>query len=81
MEVNILISAKCTVCGREFSVEFEIKGEGQHIMLPGNIPLRVRHCAGGNFVDVPGGKLTAFYEMVDGKPVEAEPVLSDALED
>jgi hypothetical protein len=75
-----LISTICTACGREFIVEFEIKGAGKTFMLPGTIPARVRHCATGNFVDVPG-TLTAFYEMVDGQRVKANPIMSDALED
>jgi hypothetical protein len=73
-------STDCTACGKKFTVEFEIKGEGRQIMLPGNIPLRVRHCASGNFVDVPG-KLTAFYVTVNGQRVTATPILSDPLED
>jgi hypothetical protein len=80
LEETSLISTTCTVCGKEFLVEFEIKGEGRHVMLPGSIPPRVRHCAGGNFVDVPG-KFTAFYEMVEGQQVKANPLMSDALED
>jgi hypothetical protein len=71
---------KCNVCGKEFIIEFEDKGAGQTHMLPGTIPLRIRHCAGGNFVDVPC-KLTAFSEIVDGKPVAVAPVVTDALED
>jgi len=56
-----------------------MKGAGQTFMLPGTVPLRVRHCATGNFVDVPG-KLIAFYEMVDGQQVKADPIRSDPLE-
>jgi hypothetical protein len=39
----------------------------------------IRHHEGGNHVDVPG-TLTAFYEILDGKFVEAKPVVSDVLE-
>ena len=74
-----MISTICTACGGEFRIEFEMKGAGQTFMLPGTVPLRVRHCATGNFVDVPG-KLIAFYEMVDGQQVKADPIRSDPLE-
>lgn len=77
---HLLIRNTCNICGKEFVVDFEIKGQGKSFLLPGNIPLRVRHHEGGNYVDVPG-TLTAFYEVVEGKLVEAKPVVSDVLED
>jgi len=77
---NPLISATCTACGKQFIVEFEIKGEGLNVMLPGSLPPRVRHCADGNFVDVPS-KPTGFYEIIDGKQVAAKPITSDPFED
>ena len=43
------------------------------------IPLRVRHCENGNYVDVPG-VLTGFYEIREGTLVEIEPKLGDSLE-
>lgn len=69
----------CNICGKEFVVDFEMKGQGKTLLGPGNITLRVRHHEGGNHVDVPG-TLTAFYEVVEGKLVEAKPVVSDVLE-
>jgi hypothetical protein len=74
-----LIRDTCNVCGKEFAVDFEVSGEGRIFPLPGNIPSRVRHHEGGNHVDVPG-TITAFYEILDGKLVEAKPVVSDILE-
>jgi hypothetical protein len=74
-----LIRDTCNICGKEFAVDFEVSGDGRTFPLPGNIPLRVRHHQGGNHVDVPG-TLTGFYEIVDGKLVEVEPVVSDVLE-
>lgn len=74
-----MIRERCSVCGKEFIIEFEDKGAGQTHMLPGTILPRLRHCARGNFVDVPG-KPTAFSEIVDGEPVAVEPIVTDALE-
>ena len=75
-----MISTTCEVCGKEIRIEFEMKGEGQTFMLPGNLPQRAIHCKGGKGVVVPG-KITAFYEMVDGKPVAVKPIVSDPLDD
>ena len=48
-------------------------------MLPGTVT-RVRHCAGGNYVDV-FGTITAFSEWIAPQNlVKAEPILSDPLE-
>ncbi len=68
----------CTACGREFGFVLETQGQGQCFMVAGE-PKRIRHCEDGNYVDV-FGKLTAFYQKIDGELVEAKPVLSDPLE-
>lgn len=74
-----MIRATCSVCGQEFAVAFEMRGQGKCFPLPGTLPLRVRHHKDGNHVDVPG-TLVGFYEVLEGKLVEAEPVVSDVLE-
>jgi hypothetical protein len=76
-----LISTKCT-CGTDIRIEFDsMIGDGQRFVpLQGTIPPSVKHCSKGTFIVVPG-KITAFYEIVDGKLIAAEPIMSDALED
>jgi hypothetical protein len=76
-----LISTTCA-CGRDIRIEFDgMMGEGQRFVpLPGNIVSVTHDCGRGAPVVVPG-KLTAFYEIVDGKPVAVKPILSDPLED
>ena len=70
----------CTICGKEFVADFKMEGQGTSVPLSRNLPLRVRHHEGGNHVDVLG-TLIAFYEVVEGKLVEAKPVVSDVLEE
>ena len=75
-----MVRDTCSICGTEFAVVLdEMNWTGKHMLLPGNLPLRVRHHESGNYVDV-FGTLKAFYEIVDGKLVEANPVLCDVLE-
>jgi hypothetical protein len=75
---SIMNLVTCTACGKEFAFVLEMRGQGQCFMLTED-PLRIRHCEHGNYVDI-FGKLTAFYEKVDGALVEARPILSDPLE-
>lgn len=68
-------------CGTEVIIEFDtMMSDGQRtVMLSGNTQ-SVQHCDKGTPVIVPG-KLTAFYEIVDGKLIAVRPIVSDPLED
>lgn len=67
----------CSICGKEFVVAFEVRGQGKTFLVPN--PKRIRHCENGNHVDV-AGTITGFYEKIDGNLVAAKPVLGDPLE-
>jgi hypothetical protein len=72
-----LIPIKCA-CGADIRIEFDgMIGEGQRVVpLPGNIVSVTHACGKGTPVVVPG-KLTAFYEIVDGKAVAVTPIVTD----
>ncbi len=74
-EVNRVINLHtCNKCGKEFAADAEMAAQGPVSVL------RLRHCEGGNAIDVPG-KLLGFYEKVGRNLVGAQPVIDDPLED
>jgi hypothetical protein len=74
---HMVPTTKCNVCGRDFTFDFATRGSGKSFPMPN--PRRVRHCANGNYVDVPG-EVTRFCEVVDGKLIEVAPIVGDLFD-
>ena len=65
----------CTVCGKTFTLEWEpVITKNKAIRHP----KYVSHCKGGNHAIVPG-RITAFYELINGEQVEVEPIFVDGF--
>ncbi len=74
----MLPQTECSICGKFFTFDFEAPplAPSGPTMIP--LPIVVSHCLGGNTVPVPG-RLTKFWEVINGNLVEVKPHISDNL--